>query len=251
MFTIENLLVPFESIDLEAMDSVKLLNRVDTKFIFNASHLDGVLNKMVENYLILEINGVRRSRYETLYFDTPEHFMYLQHHNGKLNRYKVRARKYIESNQSFFEIKFKNNKGRTIKSRVEVDGIEPPLEESAANLLSTVTPFSLDKLVPALTVSYTRMTFVNRDRTERVTIDTDLAYQHEQKGEAFPKLVIAELKQTRSKNSLFQGIMLDQHLSETSISKYCLGVLTLNEHLKHNRFKPKVMLINKINHDLS
>ena len=41
------------------------------------------------------------------------------HQNKKLNRYKIRQREYLISDISFFEIKFKSNKGRTIKKRIK------------------------------------------------------------------------------------------------------------------------------------
>ena len=46
--------------------------------------------------------------------------MFHNHHNGKLNRYKIRFRDYINTKNSFLEVKFKTNKGETIKSRQEI-----------------------------------------------------------------------------------------------------------------------------------
>jgi hypothetical protein len=250
MSTIDDLLPRFAGIDLMEMEGVRLLNRIDTKFIFNAAKLPAILEMMVDHYLLLEVEGKRKSRYETLYYDTPDHFMYHQHHNGKLNRFKVRTRKYLESNQSFFEIKYKNNRGRTIKTRILINDLDHQLDENSGKLLLQITPFTLGMLKPALRVNYSRMTFVNKNRTERVTIDIDLGFRHEEKGHAYPRLAIAELKQTRSKGSIFRSILHGKHIAENSVSKYCLGIISLNDKVKRNNFKPKLSVIKKIDHDI-
>ncbi len=70
----------------------RLMNRVDTKFLVPAYLLDACLRGLEHHYSILEIDGRRRFTYDTLYFDTPERQLYLDHHNGKLNRFKLRIR---------------------------------------------------------------------------------------------------------------------------------------------------------------
>ena len=96
----------------------RLMNRVDTKFLVPAYLLDACLRGLEHHYSILEIDGRRRFTYDTLYFDTPERQLYLDHHNGKLNRFKLRIRHYRETGDSFLEVKKKNNRERTIKNRL-------------------------------------------------------------------------------------------------------------------------------------
>jgi len=101
------------------MESVALMNRTDTKFVFRADRLPDFLNSIKSEYRILNINDKRASKYETLYFDTPDFKLYKEHHRGKASMYKVRHRIYVDSQLHYFEIKFKNNKGRTIKNRIK------------------------------------------------------------------------------------------------------------------------------------
>src|ERR1035437_6971374 len=108
------ILCSFDPITLAEMDSVKLLDRMDTKFIFNFNQFPEILKNLGQYYKILDVNGVKQNRYETLYFDTPDYKLYMDHHNGRTNRYKVRYRKYVDSDLVFFEVKYKNCKGRTI-----------------------------------------------------------------------------------------------------------------------------------------
>ena len=94
----ENTLKIFSPISLEEMDSVKLLNRIDTKYTFRPNNINEFLESLQSFYRILEINGNRINHYQTLYFDTPNYQLYLDHHNDRVNRYKLRFRKYIYSN---------------------------------------------------------------------------------------------------------------------------------------------------------
>ena len=119
---IRNIAETFETIGLTDMDSVQLMNRVDTKFVFTLNDLELVLPKLSEYYYILNVEGVLLSEYESLYFDDAKFSSYHDHHRKKVDRFKVRYRKYINSNLAFLEVKHKS-KGRTEKSRIRVKNI--------------------------------------------------------------------------------------------------------------------------------
>ena len=55
-------------ISLQELDRVKLQNRTDTKFVFNADLLPTILIEISEFYSILEIDGKRTNSYKTLYY---------------------------------------------------------------------------------------------------------------------------------------------------------------------------------------
>ena len=107
----------FRSIGLDEMDGIRLMNRVDTKFVTTDAMLEEILLRAESEYRVLEIDGIRMSAYDTLYYDTADLEMYMAHHNRRLRRYKVRTRTYLNSGESFLEIKRKNNRGRTKKKR--------------------------------------------------------------------------------------------------------------------------------------
>ena len=100
----------FQAISLSEMDDVKLMSRTDTKFAFNDIKLPVLLQKLSEHYRILEIEGERIHHYKSLYFDTEDRKFYLDHHNSRVNRNKIRFREYVGSGLTFLEIKLKNNK---------------------------------------------------------------------------------------------------------------------------------------------
>src|SRR3954465_3571724 len=140
----------FDPITLKEMDSVKLMNRTDTKFIFNLKHFAPVMEQIVKDYRVLEVEGKRLSRYETLYYDTGDFDLYNEHHKGKLNRYKIRHRTYIESDIGFLEVKFKNNKGRTIKTRISHKEAPETWQGPTETFLSETLPFKPHVLQPVI-----------------------------------------------------------------------------------------------------
>lgn len=230
------------------MDSVKLMDRIDTKFVFNSSELITILNQLPTNYKILEVKGNKVSKYESLYFDTPNFDLYHKHQTGKLNRFKIRFRKYVESNLNFFEVKFKNNKGRTIKTRVKQEQIGEVIQNQAQELLNEKTSYISSDLEPKIWVNYSRITLVNKNSPERVTIDLNLHFVKDEQVKYIDNLVVAEVKQDKLGTSPFIKIMKRSHIRRGSISKYCFGIITFFEKIKHNNFKPKLIPIKKITH---
>ena len=242
-----NLIRAFNPIHLEQMDRVKLMNRVDTKFAFDREILSEILPELVENYAILEINSVRTPSYQSQYFDDQNLTLYNDHHNGRTNRFKVRIRKYVESNLLFLEIKHKF-KGRTIKKRIEVDDFK-------VNLTSEMNDFISDNkaaksaLMPILENAFHRITLVNKTKNERLTLDFDLSFKRENTTKEFKNLVIAELKQEKiDRTSPFFVAMKNRIIRPYRLSKYCLGAMALyeKEKIKINRFKRKYIYLHKI-----
>ena len=240
------ILQQFETVSLREIDAVKLMNRVDTKFVFHISCYDEIVKKMLHDYKVLNIEGITNCRYENLYYDTKDFTFYFKHHNGKLNRYKIRYRNYKESNLNFFEIKFKSNKSRTIKKRIKTDSIEYSFSRKAEMFLKEFTSFLPEELHPILKIFYTRTTFVGKYSKERVTIDTQLEFSDGNKCCSLDYLVIAEVKQDISARSPFKTIMKEKHIREGSISKYCLGIIEMYPGLKSNLFKSKIRQVKKI-----
>jgi hypothetical protein len=67
----------------------------------------------------------------------------------------------------------------------------------------------------------------------------------------FEQLIIAELKQEQlDRNSPFYQLMKKERIRPYRLSKYCIGSVEIygEEVLKFNRFKKKLLFLNKINH---
>lgn len=240
----------FEPITLSEMDSIALMNRTDTKFIFSYNRLESILKQLSDQYRILDLNGVRASKYETLYYDTPDFGMYLDHHRKKPGRYKVRHRIYVDSNLNYFEVKFKNNKGRTIKNRVKKTANDLSIQGASEQLLNERTHYAAQNLSPKLWSNCSRITLANKFSKERLTLDVSLRFKNDVNEKKFPEIVIAEVKQEKLSASPFINVMKNERIRRGSFSKYCFGVVFLYNEVKKNNFKPKVLYINKIiNHE--
>ena len=246
-FIYQNLLNGLQTLSLDELDKVKLLDRQDTKFVFNQDQLPVILEKIRPFYKILEISNDLVFNYDTTYFDTDDFLFYNQHHNENRKRFKVRFRKYSSNNKSFFEIKIKNNKNRTLKKRLLVDEMNEYLGEQERDLVSRIIGLPPDQLTSKLELKFSRITLTDNSFNERLTIDTNLSAKNGISSKIFDQLVISEIKQKKyDTKSDFIQILRGLKIQEMRFSKYCMGVLHLNDNVKYNRFKPKLLQINKI-----
>ena len=245
--SLQNLLKDHQTLSLDELEKVKLLDRQDTKFVFNQVQLPLILDKIKPFYRILEINNDLLFTYENTYFDTDDFLFYNQHHNEKRERYKVRFRKYSSNSNTFFEIKIKNNKNRTVKKRLMVDEMNGYLGEREIELVSNIIGLQPNKLTTKLNIQFSRITLADNSFNERLTIDTNLSAKNGACSKIFNKLVISEIKQKKyNPKSQYIQILRDLRIPEMRFSKYCMGMLHVNKEIKYNRFKPKLLHINKI-----
>lgn len=248
MKTVLQITEMFKPITLEQMDGVKLMNRIDTKFAFDITELRTLLPSLVDSYKILEINKTRIPSYESLYFDDLDFSFYHDHHNGKTNRFKVRIRKYVESELFFLELKHKK-KGRTDKKRILAEGFSQELSEDQNTFLKKYLVKDTE-LKANMWNSFNRITLVNNEGKERLTLDFNLNFHWADESHDFNNLVIAELKQsTMDRKSAFYELMKSNRIRPYRLSKYCIGAIELysKDHIKYNRFKEKLMKLKSIN----
>ena len=236
----------FETVSLDDLKSVRLMNRMDIKFAFNSVKLIPLLKSMSGFYDVLDLHNSKTQSYRSLYYDTLDRRFFLDHHNKRVNRNKVRFREYIDSGLFFLEIKLKNNKGKTIKKRIQVDKIPKKLSLEHIDYINNTIGHDLN-LFPQHWIGFNRVTFVNKERTERVTIDLDLHFSNDNNSGSFGDLVIAEIKQDRAGHtSYFKRLLKKMYISPVRLSKYCMSTIELNSELKYNRFKRTKLLINKL-----
>ncbi len=241
------LLPGFDPITLEQMKGIKLMNRTDTKFITTIDRLEELLLKAQSQYWAQDIDGDRNMPYFTRYFDTPECGMYVSHQNGKKTRQKVRVRSYVSSGLAFIEVKNKNNHGRTKKKRIAIAHKDVGQDEYN-DFLSQHLSYNPEILLGQIENQFNRITLVNKQKTERLTIDTGLRFHNlvtDNKMD-LDRLVIIELKRDGNVYSPIRDIMRDLHIHPQGFSKYCMGMALTNESLKRNRFKERLLLLEKM-----
>ncbi len=239
----------FAPIQLEQMDQVKLMNRVDQKFWFHEDNLQRILDSVEEHYYVLDIEGQNEFPYISTYYDTPENQMYSKHHNGNLNRYKIRHRSYLSSDLSFLEIKFKTNKGRTFKKRIQTNNNGHSFTREECDFIESNTPYLWWDLRPSLINEFSRVTLVNKNLKERCTIDRDLQYTKHDDWIKLENLSIIEIKTDGRKSVSPLGRALrEERIRASGFSKYCMGRVLTDQDLKRNAFKRKIRKIEKTIH---
>ncbi|WP_075590209.1 polyphosphate polymerase domain-containing protein [Labilibacter marinus] len=239
----------FDIIHLDEMDQVKLMNRVDKKYYFHVSRLSDLLAAIQEDYFLLKVEEQNLLQYSTVYYDTSESKMFTAHHNGKLNRYKIRRRCYVSSGISFLEVKFKNNKGRTLKSRIPSSFQESQFSNQDKAFVQESTPFYHGELSPSLKNNFSRLTLVNKNFKERCTIDLNLHFQKDKHEVMLDKMAIVEVKSDgRSSTSPLLLSLRDQRIKPSGFSKYCIGKALTDADVKRNAFKARLRRVEKLLH---
>ena len=242
----ESLLNRIDPIDLARLDAVALLNRTDTKYVLATGQLYEALAALSNKYWVLDVDGIRMNHYRTLYFDTVDFKLYMRHHAGGRNRYKVRSREYMDTSLSFLEIKHKVDE-RTIKNRLQTPAFVTRFTPQTRKFVSAYSPLDPRSLEPKLINGFSRITLVSKYHKERLTLDLNLHFFNDTNHAALSNIAIAEVKQEGlNRNSDFVKAMRKMHIRPTGFSKYCIGISILYPHIKHNNFKRNLRLVNKL-----
>ncbi|MBQ1973031.1 MAG: polyphosphate polymerase domain-containing protein [Paraprevotella sp.] len=242
------LLNDMEPITLEQMSSIRLMNRTDTKFVTNKTQLVRLLQHAQGKYYAQVNEGKRVATYRTIYWDTEGHRFYLEHHNGRAPRQKVRIRTYMDSGITFLEVKTKNNHARTKKKRIEIPAPDRWNEVGGNEFVDGLVHAEMQEMRPTVQNLFNRITLVNHAKTERLTIDFNVQFKnfetHQDCGTG--ELVIIELKRDGNQYSPVLDILRKLRVKPSGFSKYCIGSLMTNDALKRNMFREKLVTIHKL-----
>lgn len=256
-----DILTNYQPITLEEMSGIRLMNRTDTKFVTNIATLRKLLKLAVWQYRAQEIDGKRLARYYTMYFDTPDMQMYTCHHSGHANRQKLRIRSYVDSGLNFLEVKTKNNHKRTRKKRTTMFDFDPlaPARNIAFDshddnfkeydsFLRENLWYKPETMEEAIENRFNRITLVNNNKTERLTIDTDLYFHNILTGNdcSLPELAIIELKRDGLVPSPILSLLNELRIKPLGFSKYCIGTALTNPDIRQNRFKQRLHALGKL-----
>ena len=226
-------------ITLNEMKAVRLMNRVDDKYLIGRRQLMELLERIAPNYYVQQL-------------DTDNLAMYTAHHNRKLNRQKLRVRCYRSNQTTFFEIKNKNNKGKTNKIRIPID---TSLFDSCLSVtevrdfLQKESPYPIDTLKDQLENSFRRITLVDKGMHERVTIDSEIQFRNHTSGidyDLSPLVVMEVKREVGGPSTAIDRALMEMRIHPKRMSKYCIGTALTAPTAKTNRFKDKLRYIEKI-----
>jgi hypothetical protein len=227
----------------ELIEQAALQTRVDRKYIVPACDLDAVLADLDDATQVLEIDGNRDFRYESVYFDTPELTSYEMAAHGRRRRFKIRTRTYVDSDESYLEVKTRGARSSTVKDRIPYrpgdrrlltrEGLEY-VDETLA--LCGITGVDSARLEPTLSTTYGRTTLYVPSSQSRATIDTNLGWHLPgTAGLDRPDIAIFETK-SGSRASTVDRVLWDHGHRPATLSKYGTGLAALREDLPSNKW---------------
>jgi len=234
-----------DALSLDELDKVKLLNRVDSKYVIHIKDFPEILEEIKSDYKVLQIENKRIHQYESLYFDTEDFALYKYHHNDKQDRFKVRYRKYLDTGLCYFEIKYKEKGNRTDKVRAKRVDIDLNLSEADIKMIEHDL-IKGEMLQKKVWVYLDRITLANNNFKERITLDLNIKFDNYRTQKYFPELVVCEIKQEKSSySSSIIKACTKRHYEQTGFSKYSTAIAMM-EDVKNNNFKPNFIKINKL-----
>ena len=245
---IDQILESYSPISLAEMSAVRLMNRIDTKFLTSIDVLGVLLERLSGEYYVQDTDGMRLFPYHTLYFDTDTHKMYMMHLAGKKVRQKIRMRTYESTDAHFLEIKQKNNKGRTKKKRISIESMTDTTVPFG-DFIEKHSSFRAFELIPHLENNFKRITLVNHQFTERLTIDVGLRFHNMINGTdvELGNMAVIELKRDGAIPSPALKHLNALRIKASGFSKYCMGMVFTSPDLKANRFKERKRYVLKLN----
>lgn len=234
-----------QPVDLASLGaSADLQRRFDHKYIVDVDRLPQLVAGLGRDLRVLQIAGQRSVEYTNVYFDTADLRTYHDHVQRRRLRFKIRTRHYGDPDRVMLEVKCKGRRGQTVKHRwPHPDGAPDRLGAEAQALISRAleAQYGLTApqgLVPAATTRYERVTLVNLDATERITIDLGLStvvdgrHVHLGAGHA-----VVETKAARWRGSA-TAALTGLRLHPERMSKYCVGIAASLENVRGNLWLP-------------
>jgi hypothetical protein len=227
-------------LSLDELEAVAALNvRFDRKYVVPPGVLDQLMLAMRDRAAVLEIDGNRRFRYRSLYFDTAELASYRSAAQGRRERFKVRTRAYADTRTCALEVKTVGRKGETIKDRL-------PYHPDDRDRLTREGRHYVDvctgrrglgaRLGPVVLTHYVRSTLVDLADASRLTVDEQLICA-DLTGGRVPLVgrVIVETKSTGAATGADRWLWR-QGIRPVRISKFGVGMALFDPALPANRW---------------
>jgi VTC domain-containing protein len=220
----------------ELVDRAALQTRVDRKYLVPARALPLLLREIAPSARVLDIDGERTFRYESVYFDTPALDGYHRAAHRRRRRFKVRTRTYLDSAECWLEVKISGARGSVTKHRLP----HHPRDRwtVAPGRAFVDDAFTRESLGPAagtaldlvLVTNYDRSTLLLPDTASRVTVDTGLTWRDGDSELRLPSLAVVETKSTSAATPV-DRVLWRAGLRPARVSKYATGLAALRPDL--------------------
>jgi hypothetical protein len=232
----------FAPISLAELETdASLLTRTDRKYIVPRDVFDDLAAQLYGSSRVLDIEGLRRFRYRSVYFDTPELLTYLAAARSRPRRFKVRTRTYVDSGLCSLEVKVRDHRGRTVKHRLPYDPSDcHRLTDEARRFLDAIVgpTIASEAFVKVLTTEYTRSTLVLGDGASRLTVDIRLrCMASDGRTVSLEDDVLIETKSLQRPTEA-DHLLWGAHHRPVRVSKYSTALAALRPELPSNKWTP-------------
>jgi hypothetical protein len=227
------------SLSLEEVLAVAdLQTRTDRKYVVDPEVFAEVVDELRAGLGVLEIDGVRSFRYESVYFDTPALDSYLGAAHGRRRRFKVRTRSYLDSGDCMLEVKTRSGRGETVKTRMPYDiGRRSALDAAALEFVhahAALPPGAT--FAPVLTTAYRRATYVDLATGSRLTCDSGLRCSSPAGSSvALDGELLVETKSAGAPTAA-DRLLWRAGVRPVAVSKFCVGIAALDPSLPANKW---------------
>jgi hypothetical protein len=222
----------------EVLAVADLQTRTDRKYLVDPEVFARLVDEVGAGLGVLEMDGVRSFRYESVYFDTPALDSYLGAAHGRRRRFKVRTRSYLDSGDCMLEVKTRSGRGETVKIRMPYD-IERRSCLDAAGLEFVRTHAALPAgaaLAPVLRTTYRRSTLVDLSTGSRLTCDADLECSSPAGASvSLPDELLVETKSAGAPTAA-DRFLWRAGVRPVAVSKFCVGMAALDPTLPANKW---------------
>lgn len=217
----------------ELTERAALQTRFDRKYVLPLAQVRPLLSRLDPDTRILEIDGLRTFRYQSVYFDTADLTSFRLAALRRRRRFKIRTRSYLDSAGCWLEVKTEGSRGGTVKNRLRYQPHDHRSIDAGRSfvdeMLTAIAVRDCRELsfTPTIVTWYRRSTLHLPATDSRVTIDVDLMWaDSEGRCLRLPDVAIVETKTGSVASSADRLLWARQH-RPVSISKYatCLAAL--------------------------
>jgi hypothetical protein len=243
---VDTLLRALPGVDLPTLESTAaLLTRVDRKYVVPVETFARLVGSLDDGWRSLDVSGRRLFGYTSTYFDTADLATYRAHLQGRRRRFKVRIRRYDDTDSSMLEVKRKGMRGMTVKERMPYSawdggGLCGAGRAFVAEAVGGHAVLPDAELAPVVTTRNRRATLLHAESRSRLTVDLDLRCgRGEDSGVLREGFVLLESK-AAGVSSVADRLLRSLGARPAAISKYCIGVAPLGRDLPTNPWRRTV-----------
>lgn len=215
------------------------LTRVDRKYLVPAEEAAALLHDLGARTRVLQVEGERRFPYVSVYHDTLDLHCYRSAAQRRRRRFKVRQRCYLDSGDTFVEVKTRGARRATVKQRAASRrlGVLDAADRGFVRdvLGSQGIDASVRELRPVLTTQYVRTTLLLPEDAARLTLDTGLTWTAPDGALARTRLVVVETKGGASA-SVADRLLRQRGHRPVRLSKFGTGLALLDDDLPAHKW---------------